>query len=511
MHVPFSFERGISMLRTGIKRLTKQANALSEGYLLEKIDVHNYRSYEKQLAKSMTSLQQQLLNQIFEMQVVASQIDHSTTEIHDMLQNQKLLSETIYAGSKSLRHANERNIAHVKSTLELATNMRSNTQALQTQSTNLEQSSQASLLGIKEQINGIFAITTTISEIDKASQTATSSVSELLHSTKKIDEILKTVQDFYKQTQLLALNASIESARAGEAGKGFAVVATEIRNLAENSSHSVGEISSILNEIQNAIDHVIDGNKSTSLNIQEAVNYTKTVESGLTAITSSFEHVDERILEMKETLESNLALIETLTTSVDDTYQTSEMLDKAVSSIHDEIKAQHKQTEDIERLEINLKDTSKSLHTLTESFSVDMLSVQEQSIKASCNNLIEYLSIAINHEKKESTQLIQLNQAAHKKLLDNLLKNSGKIEAIWSNNLEGTFIYSNPPAGIPNGKIRPWFIESLKGNTYISEIYISAISKNPCVTISLPLTDESKKIVGVVGADLHLSFDSLIS
>lgn len=48
---------------------------------------------------------------------------------------------------------------------------------------------------------------------------------------------------------LLALNASIEAARAGEAGRGFAVVTEGIRKLAEASSRAVGEIKTILDEI----------------------------------------------------------------------------------------------------------------------------------------------------------------------------------------------------------------------------------------------------------------------
>ncbi|MDQ1235936.1 methyl-accepting chemotaxis protein [Paenibacillus sp. SORGH_AS306] len=54
------------------------------------------------------------------------------------------------------------------------------------------------------------------------------------------------VQSIVKQTQILALNASIEASRAGEAGKGFAVVASEMRSLAQQSEDSIREIDTIL-------------------------------------------------------------------------------------------------------------------------------------------------------------------------------------------------------------------------------------------------------------------------
>jgi hypothetical protein len=78
-----------------------------------------------------------------------------------------------------------------------------------------------------------------------------------------------------------------------------------------------------------------------------------------------------------------------------------------------------------------------------------------------------------------------------------------QVEAIWSNRINGSFIYSNPPAGIPNALIRPWFRESIKGLVHVSEVYISAITKNPCLTVSIPIQDHNH-IIGVLGADLAI-------
>jgi methyl-accepting chemotaxis protein len=78
------------------------------------------------------------------------------------------------------------------------------------------------------------------------------SIVRLSEQGQAIGEIMLTVNDLAEQSNLLAVNASIEAAKAGEQGKGFAVVAQEVRNLAEQSKQATVQVRSILSDIQKA-------------------------------------------------------------------------------------------------------------------------------------------------------------------------------------------------------------------------------------------------------------------
>ncbi|MFA6266819.1 MAG: PAS-domain containing protein [Pseudolabrys sp.] len=75
---------------------------------------------------------------------------------------------------------------------------------------------------------------------------------------QKIGDVVKLIRAIAEQTNLLALNATIEAARAGEAGKGFAVVASEVKSLAVQTAQATENISNLIESIQKATAGAVD-------------------------------------------------------------------------------------------------------------------------------------------------------------------------------------------------------------------------------------------------------------
>lgn len=105
-----------------------------------------------------------------------------------------------------------------------------------------------------------------------------------INSTKSIVDFINGVT---KTSKLLALNASIESARAGEAGRGFSVVAKEISKMADNSANGIKEIESTLNTIKEKISQIaIKINETVDISEQQA-SATEEISSLMKELVSS--------------------------------------------------------------------------------------------------------------------------------------------------------------------------------------------------------------------------------
>jgi methyl-accepting chemotaxis protein len=141
-------------------------------------------------------------------------------------------------------------------------------------------------------------------------------------SAKRISEIIYFMDNIAFQTNILALNASVEASRAGEHGRGFAVLAIEIRNLAQRSANSAREIKGLIGDSLEKVGHGVELADETGKIIEGIVESIQKVSHAVGDITlatneqsQSIDEVNQAILQMDRITQQNASLVEELATA----------------------------------------------------------------------------------------------------------------------------------------------------------------------------------------------------
>jgi len=122
-------------------------------------------------------------------------------------------------------------------------------------------------------------------------------VGQLATGANRIGDVVKLIRAIAEQTNLLALNATIEAARAGEAGRGFAVVASEVKTLASQTAKATEDIGTQIAAIQTSTDEAVAAIRQISTVMNDITGFTTTIAAAVEEQSASTHEIARNIQE----------------------------------------------------------------------------------------------------------------------------------------------------------------------------------------------------------------------
>lgn len=156
-------------------------------------------------------------------------------------------------------------------------------------------------------------------------------------TSQDIVKITKVIEEIAFQTNLLAINASVEAARAGRHGKGFAVVAQEVQNLAARSATAAMETEAMVRTSTEAVEKGVHSSRKTSSSLEQIVDNVRSVQSLMSEIAQASAEQATGVKQVREAMSDVNTSASTALTKSGSVRQTADQLKTQTSRLKSEI------------------------------------------------------------------------------------------------------------------------------------------------------------------------------
>ena len=314
---------------------------------------------------------------------------------------------------------------------------------------------------------------------------------ELAHAASDVGTVVDLIYDITDQTNILALNASIEAAGAGEAGKGFAVVASEIKILAQRSVDATGKIEEKIQEIKKKSEKSVTLTKNVFEWMDRICTINKEIANSIDSQHAMTKHVSLSMEKIKDAMDTIMSTTHELNTAsrlvaneaAKGVASVAE-ISSQVSLIAETARDMERKTEEASQFSVEIHDSAKK---------TDDLSQRVKEKLAVSFQMTRFLHGSVNHVGTLSDIAREMNDNFHDNLLSfdgssepfemfrfksDILSMMGHLEKATSGNVELT---SNMFASWESSDLGAWILAN-QGTSLDVQPYFKII-RNSCQEI----------------------------
>jgi twitching motility protein PilJ len=250
------------------------------------------------------------------LRTIVVKVKQSSAQVNDLLSQNEGEVEQLAAQARQQAQETTRTLDSVE---QMTLAMQAVAERAQKAAISAEQAANAAESGetiMDSTVTSIYSLRATVED-------ATRKVKQLGESSQQIGRVVSLINDLATQTDLLAINASIEATRAGEHGRGFSIVANEIAELASRSANATREIAAIIETIQQQTGEVVSTMTHGATQAVESAHSARNAKQSLLHVVQVSQQMDQLVKSISETMAAQAMTSRSVTSLIQEVAEVS--------------------------------------------------------------------------------------------------------------------------------------------------------------------------------------------
>ena len=295
---------------------------------------------------------------------ISNTLAAAVAEMDEISAHSAISGKNAASESEHVLRDSETNSEHIRSVGENMSTISENLRDLNSRSREIERLLDHSEEVTAENNSSLSVAESGMHEIFSRTDESLKIIKSLSVQSKRISEIVEMIEDISIQTDILAINASIEAAHAGEAGRGFSVVSEEIGVLSARTKNSAGEITSIISQFTTDIASAVSSMEQNFTLTREGMENMELIKGSADKLSRSNREISENVGYITELISQVARSGDEVTNRLADVSENISSNYAAVLSVSETIRQNSKDIESLSTMVKSIRELSEQLNAL---------------------------------------------------------------------------------------------------------------------------------------------------